>query len=321
MISAKAILVWATLIALIFGGWRASLDPIPLHPPTANQVRTGSQHESKQAGSEQSDPKPSIVQPAPARATGPDRNERSGNSREHENQRAESEQSKPTDWVQGISAAVSAVVAVCLFIATRQQIRIAERQASVTEDQLAIVARQTDIMEMQKSISAEGLDIAAKQKEISRLAIVSASRPYLILNTDFDKGRTFDHTTSTDVPYFEFWYTNYGTAPAIVKESMQDMRLAPVIADDPVSEEFTSFHYYVILQGKSTSRFKIRLDAEHSEVDLLALDNHYMFLYVFGVVIYEGMAGDRHETRFYWQYNPAAKQFQERHGEQANHRS
>lgn len=116
MISARAVLIWTALAALVLGGSWASRHSEPLHPPPADEVSTSGKNEPESAEKKQSGTQPNAIQ---------QHNDR-GSQKPNE-YGTEGDQPKITDWVQAGSAIVTVGITWGLLVVAKRQTRILDQ--------------------------------------------------------------------------------------------------------------------------------------------------------------------------------------------------
>lgn len=221
------------MAALLIGSYVGSRSPIPLHPPASNRVNTSTTSQSEQPRNKQPNYKTPVIQPAPASITGQTTEQRGLSGRQSDSPGTESDQSKIPDWVQGISAALSAIASILSAIASIFLWRLTRRQIGISAIQANLMRTQSYTMQ-QQLVAAEVSANAAENSAITaRKSLEGLERPYvvaiditLVQPSYRNVGQQLQGYLSRELPdprriWFETLLTltvkNYGRTPAIIR--------------------------------------------------------------------------------------------------------
>jgi hypothetical protein len=191
---------------------------------------------------------------------------------------------------------VLAVAAIVQLFLLRATLRANELNADAT-------AKQARTLESTLKETRKAADAATKSAEVAERALQTTNRPLL----DVEKWTL--SMKDTWIPYLEFSLKNFGNSPAWITGFKLRFTTIPSMTNYPepncegmLNLLFRDLSGRLIPAGESVPLTAPHENFSFSETDYKQLRKAFSYLLAFGLVKYDDIRGDGHETAFSAQY-------------------
>ena len=161
----------------------------------------------------------------------------------------------------------------------------------------------------------------AAHVRIAEQSLVNSFRPFFMLRPYFTAGSRYNLSNHFAEPYFHFQYQNKGTSLGIIKEIGEVIHIYDQSPSAAISDHVMSLFCYDTIELEELTRLRITpFVGEWNPGIRQRVSDGTLFAFAFGKIVYEGLAGHRHETRFCWAYSTKTGSFEEHGGQEYNRR-
>ena len=158
--------------------------------------------------------------------------------------------------------------------------------------------------------------------KVAEQSLINSFRPHLILKPYSDAGPRYNVWSDISEPYFSFRYQNKGISLGIIKEIGEVIAIYNSNPRATISDHaMTNLCYEIIEKENTTIRRMPVLAGEWNPGIRQRIVDGTLFAFAFGKVVYEGLSGSLHETRFCWAYSLKTGSFEEYGGQDYNRRT